>query len=299
MTDETDETRILFGEDFLRRLDVLYLTARRLSQGTQQATRASKKLGAGVEVADFRRYSRGDDVRSIDWNYYASARELLVRLFEEDEDLHIYFLIDVSASMFLDSSVRYAHAARLAAALGYIGLANLDRVSIVAFDHAVRARLPASRGRAQIWNLLRFLEALEPGTTTDMGAAFEAFVRETRRRGLVVILSDFFDPGGCERALNLLRYNRYETILLPIIRNADRNPALGGDVEFRDAETDESVRVRVTPRVLRRYRDAYDRYWDAIETIARQHRSLCFRAPIETAFDDLVLRVLRGGGFLR
>lgn len=299
MSVSRDRSEPLFDDEFLRRLEVLYLAARRVAQGTQQATRRSRKLGAGVDVADFRPYVGGDDVRHIDWNYYGSTRDLLIRLFEEEEDLHIYFLLDTSSSMFIGSEERFRYAARLVAALGYIGLSNLDRVSVVPFSSTTGKRLPAARGRAQIWKVLRFLETIEPGTTTDMEASFREFVNSTSRRGLAVVVSDFFDPAGVERGLNMLRYSRFETILFQLGSDADRSPRLGGEIELRDRETQQTVRMRVTASTLRRYQDAYDAQIAELGAIARKHQSLYFRAPIELPFDDLVLRVLRAGGFLR
>jgi hypothetical protein len=149
--------------------------------------------------------------------------------------------------------------------------------------------------------VLRFLENLEsePESTTDLEGAFREFVNSTKRRGLAVVVSDFFDPAGFEKGLNLLRYSRYETILFQIAKEADRNPRLDGELELRDRETGEVVRMRVTPEMLRRYRDAYDEHTKQLQRIARRHQSLFFRAPLEIPFEDLVLRVLRAGGFLR
>ncbi len=286
-------------DEFLRKIELLYLVSKKVFAGNLQATRRAKKLGAGIEVADFRPYVSGDDLRHIDWNYYSSTRELIVRLFEEEEDLHIYFLIDVSLSMQVAGGAKLEYAKKVAAALSYIGLANLDRVSIVPFAERLFTPLPPSRGRSQIWKIFRFLEEEHSGGATNIEASFQTFVNQTRRRGLVVVISDFFDHAGFVEGMNLLRYHRFEPLLFQVFDTEDMNPKLKGDVELVDCETQELVRLRVTPALLRRYRKAHEELLADVETFARRKNLLYFRAPIQVPFDELILRVFRAGGFLR
>ena len=286
-------------DEFLRKIELLYLVSKKVFAGNLQATRRAKKLGAGIEVADFRPYVSGDDLRHIDWNYYASTRELIVRLFEEEEDLHIYFLIDVSLSMQVAGGGKLEYAKKVAAALGYIGLANLDRVSIVPFAEKLFTPLPPSRGRSQIWKIFRFLEEENQGGATNIEASFQTFVNQTRRRGLVVVISDFFDHTGFVEGINLLRYHRFEPLLFQVYDTEDMNPKLKGDVELVDCETGDQVRLRITPALLRRYREAHKELLADVESFARQKNLLYFSAPIQVPFDELILRVFRAGGFLR
>ena len=120
----------LFDDDFQRKLDYLALVSRRVFAGRMRAERRTKKSGSGVEFADHRDYQPGDDFRYLDWNVYQRFDRLLVRLYEEEEDLAIYFILDASA---LDGLRRRRQEAPLrqaaAAALAYVGLANLDRVT--------------------------------------------------------------------------------------------------------------------------------------------------------------------------
>ena len=289
----------LFDEGFLKKIELLYLVSKKIFAGNLQATRRAKKLGAGIEVRDFRSYTAGDDLRHIDWNYYASTRELLVRLFEEEEDLHIYFLVDMSPSMAVGDGAKLRYAKQVAAALSYIGLANLDRVSVVPFGGDVIDTLPASRGRSQIWKVFRFLERERPTDKTDIARALKSFVSRTRRRGLAVLISDFYDHQGFVEAINLLRFHRFEPLVFQIYDEDDLHPNLKGDIEVVDCETNEIVRVTVTPRLLKRYVDAQHELMEELATFCRQKNLLHFRAPVQQPFDELVLRVFRAGGFLR
>ncbi len=289
----------LFDEDFLKKIELLYLVSKKVFAGNHQATRRAKKLGAGIEVRDFRTYAAGDDLRHIDWNYYAATRELLVRLFEEEEDLHIYFLVDMSPSMGIGDGQKLRYAKRVAAALSYIGLSNLDRVSLVPFGEDLLGTLPASRGKSQIWKVFRFLEREYPCTRTDISTSFKSFVTRTRRRGLAVVISDFYDHDGFVEGINFLRYHKFEPLVFQIYDQQDLEPDIRGDIEMVDCETGDIVRVTVTPRLLKRYVDAQLELMGDLESFCKQKNLLYFRAPIQTPFDELVLKVFRAGGFLR
>lgn len=289
----------LFNEEFLKKIELLFLVSKKIAAGSAQAMRRSRKLGSGIEVADYRAYIAGDDLRHIDWNYYASTRELLIRLFEEEEDLHIYFLVDMSPSMRVGNGEKLLYAKKLAAALAYIGLSNLDRVSIVPFAESVLGYLPPSRGRGQIWKVFDFLEGDHDAKDTRMGKALRKFVSQTRRRGLVVLISDFYDPEGFAEAVNVLRYRKFEPLVIQLFDERELEPNLKGDLELVDCETNERVRVTVTPAMLKRYRDAQLELLSEVESYSKQKDLLYFRAPVQLPFDELVLRVFRAGGFLR
>src|SRR5690606_5992573 len=110
----------LFDEELQRKLEVLAIVSRRLVRGRTRAERRSKKTGSGIEFADHREYAPGDDFRYLDWNLYARTGRLLLRLYEEEEDLSVYVLLDVSRSMSFGSPPKLDYAKRLAAALAYI-----------------------------------------------------------------------------------------------------------------------------------------------------------------------------------
>jgi len=292
-----------FDQSFLTKLEYLYVVARKVFSGRTRAERRTRKTGSGVEFADHREYTAGDDLRYLDWNAYGRLEKLLLRLFEEEEDLHIYILVDCSRSMAANGKLDYART--VAAALAYVGLAKLDRVSIVplgvagvGMDGEKLARLPASRGKANIFKVFRFLEGIDPTWQTDLRASLGAFVHSTKRRGVVVLLSDFYDARGYEEALNLLRYHRFEPTVLQIWSAAEAHPGLRGDIEIVDAETGERREVTVTERALRRYEAAHAKLTDDLERWCKARGVSYFRADTEVPFDELVLRMFRSGGFL-
>jgi uncharacterized protein (DUF58 family) len=292
---EDDE---LFDDDFQRKLDYLALVSRRVFAGRLRAERRTKKSGSGVEFADHRDYVAGDDFRYLDWNVYQRFGRLLVRLYEEEEDLSIYIVVDSSSSMGFSSQRKFRYAKRLAAALAYVGLANLDRITIVATTDRIEERMPTARGKARIFKVLQFLRGLEASGVTDLGDAMKSFVAQHKRRGLVIVLSDLYDPQGFERGINVLRYAKFEPFVLHVVDPNDAAPKLSGDVRLYDCETGEEREVTVTAKVLTQFRAAYEGYLAEIKRFCTERQVPYVPADVNVAFDELVLRVLRRGGFI-
>ncbi len=289
----------LFDDEFQRKLETLAIVSRRVFAGRMRAERRSKKRGSGVEFADYRDYAPGDDFRFVDWNVYQRFGKLLVRLYEEEEDLGITFIIDCSASMGFGSGQKLDQARRLCAALAYVGLANLDRVAAFGVSDEVIGQMPPTRGRARIFKVFRFLRELSPGGTTNLGEAIGTVMAQQKRRGLAVLLSDLYDPKGFERGINELRYNKFEPYVVHITDAADARPALRGDVHVYDCETGDEREVTVTDALLARMEQAYRDYLLEVEQFCAKNQVPYFAADIGVPFDELVLRVFRRGGFLR
>jgi uncharacterized protein (DUF58 family) len=289
----------LFDDDFQKKLESLAIVSRRIFAGRMRAERRSKKKGSGVEFADHRDYTAGDDFRSVDWSIYQRFGKLLVRLYEEEEDLSIYFIVDASTSMSFGDGKKFDQARRLAAALAYVGLANLDRVTIVSATDAVVARMPTTRGKGRIFKVFEFLSELAPGGTTDLGDAMKTFVAQHKRRGLAVLISDLYDPAGFERGINTLRFAKFEPFVLHVVDQREARPELKGDVRLYDCETGEEREVTVTDSLLDDMAQAFNDYQKSIERFCTSRQVPYFAADVGIPFDELVLRVFRRGGFLR
>src|SRR5262245_17554223 len=143
----------LLSSDFLRRLEALELVSRKFLAGRMKGDRLSKRKGRGSEFADFRPYTVGDDLRFLDWNLFGRLEKLFLRLFLEEEDLHVYLLVDNSRSMEFGTPTKLRYAKQVAAALGFVGLVNLDRVTIDAIGSKEPARSLQYRGRPSLWRM--------------------------------------------------------------------------------------------------------------------------------------------------
>jgi uncharacterized protein (DUF58 family) len=291
--------RALFDESFLKKLEYLYIVSRKVFAGRVRAERRSRKVGSGIEFADHRDYAPGDDVRYLDWNLYGRMDKLLLRLFEEEEDLHIYLLLDTSASMRLGAPPKLEYAAKVAAALCYIGLSNLDRVSLVTFADTIRGRLPPARGKGRIFKVFDFLSQVEPTGTTRVGKAIDAFVRETARPGVAVVISDFYDHEGYAGAFDLLRYHRFEPYAIQVYDEREARPALRGDLMLVDCETGEEREVTVSARLLADYARVHEAWCQAVQDACTTRAIPFFRAQTTAPFDELILTIFRAGGFIK
>jgi uncharacterized protein (DUF58 family) len=301
----------LFDSTFLAKLEQLYLLSKKLFRGEHRAERKSRHAGSSLEFADYRNYSLGDDLRSIDWNIFGRLDRLFVKLYEREQDLHIYFLIDASASMrwqpaglpALDAqlSTKLDQARRIAASLAYIGLANLDRVNVLWFADLLLTDLGLTRGKSQFHKVLDFIErAPSPnGSSTGLLSSFRMFVQRMKRRGLVFVISDFFDPRGYEEALGLLRYNNFEVHVIQTLDPSELRPRDTGDLRLVEAETGEIFEVTANDALLQRYAREIDSFVESLEAFCLRRGVGYIQATTAVPFEDLVLRVLRNGMILK
>lgn len=288
---------MLFDGDFLKKLEYLSLISRRVFRGSVLAQRRTKQMGGGIEFADHREYTPGDDFRHLDWNVYARHGELLLKRFQEEEDLHVYFLLDCSRSMGFGTPPKFDLARQVTAALAYIALADLDRVSVVAYSQEILHDFPLTRGKDRILSLLRFLEGLEPsGTDTNLARVVNGFAMRPQRRGLAIIVSDLFDPSGYERGLDLLRHRNYEPHIIQIHAPQEARPNLLGEIELVDVETDSLRKVTITERALREYRRVFDEFQTGVAAYGKKYGLGCTQTTNEMDFEELVLKMMRTAG---
>jgi uncharacterized protein (DUF58 family) len=287
----------LFGSDFLKKLEYLSLVSKRVFRGQLLAQRRTMQMGGGIEFADHRDYTPGDDFRYIDWNLFARHEELLLKRFQEEEDLHVYFLLDCSRSMAFGTPPKFDFARQVCAALAYIALADLDRIAIVAFAGDIVADFPLTRGKARILTLLQFLENLKAqGSVTNLTRVISGFVHRSQRRGLAIVISDLYDPEGYERGLDILRHHRYEPHVIQMYDRREAEPNFLGDLELFDVESETARKVTVTERNLRQYRQIFETFQESLRRYCNNYGLGCTRTSTEIPFDQLILKMMRAAG---
>jgi uncharacterized protein (DUF58 family) len=291
----------LFDSDFLKKLEYLSLISKRVFRGSLMAQRRTMQLGGGIEFADHRDYTPGDDFRYLDWNLYARHEELLLKRFQEEEDLHVYFLLDCSRSMGFGEPVKFDLARQVVAALAYIALADLDRIGVTAFSSDIIADFPLTRGKGRILALMKFLENLEPqGTDTDLARVATGFVHRDQRRGLAIVVSDLYDPSGFDRGLDLLRHRKYEPHVVQVHDKLEREPkGMLGDLEIMDVESGSARKVTVTEKNLRQYRHLFDEFQTKVQGYCNQYGLGCTRTTTDVPFDELILKMMRTAGAVK
>lgn len=288
---------MLFPPDFLTRLEYLSIISKRVFRGSLLAQRRTMQMGSGIEFTDHREYNSGDDLRYLDWNVYARHGDLLLKRFQEEQDLHVYLMLDCSRSMAFGSPAKFDLARHLTAALAYIALADLDRIAVVAYADGIVQEFPVTRGKARILPLMKFLEDLPTqGVDTNLSRAVQGLLHRGSRTGLAVVISDLFDEHGFQKGLDQLRYRRFDSHVLQLHDPAEADPALLGDVELIDIETDSVRKVTVTERHLRSYKKLFAKHQESVRDYCRNYALGCTQAPSTVRFDDLIMRMMRESG---
>ena len=295
----------LFSEEFLQRLERLALVARRAMAGQTQGERRSPRRGQSVEFADFRPYVAGDDFRRIDWNAYARLEKFFIKLFVEEEDLTVHFLVDTSRSMHWGDPHKLGYAVRAVGALGYIALAGLDRVTVtgVLGSSGSGKFFPPHRGKHQAMKLFAFLLGLEKaaetnGGTPDVARALQNYAATAPAPGPLVIFSDLMDDGWKD-GLRALAGRGFEVTVVHLLAPEEAEPALEGDFKLLDAETGAGVEITSDYELLARYRAELASWQTDLRHFcaARQmgYVPLLTSVPLE----DLLFAWLRRTGVLR
>jgi uncharacterized protein (DUF58 family) len=290
----------LFDEPFLRKLERLAILSRRAMAGQLQGERRSPKRGQSVEFADFRPYASGDDFRRIDWNAYARLERFFIKLFVEEEDLTVHLLIDASRSMDWGEPNKLWYVVRAAAALGYVALVGLDRVTVTALGGKNRhaETFPPRRGKGQAVALFGFLESLAAGGRTALAPRLRAYAAAATRPGPLLLFSDLLD-GGWRDGLNALAARGFEVTALHILSSDEVNPDLAGDLKLRDSETGAEVEITADYDLLGRYRDGLVAWQEELRRFCGA-RGMHY-VPVESTvpFEELLFALLRRRGVLK
>lgn len=288
----------LLDPQFMARLDQLDVVSRKLLSGKMKGERRSKRRGQSVEFADYRNYVIGDDLRFIDWNIYARLEKLFLKLFLEEEDLSLYIICDVSKSCDFGTPNKAYYIKQVAAALGYIGLVNYNRVTLAAMSDTVVADSTPLRGRTKVPLMLEFLNKLQPGGASDLASACKRFALANRRKGVCVLLSDFFDKSGYENALRYVAGGNYDLFCIQVLAPTEIDPDLQGDLKLKDIEDNDEAEVSITQPLIKRYKANLNAYCLALKDFVTRRGGTYLFTSTAVPFDTLVLNYLRERGLL-
>src|ERR1700729_3935429 len=258
----------ILDREFLEKLERLALRWQKSFAGLVGGHNQSRFAGAGQEFLDHRNFHHGDDLRAVNWRAYLRLEKLFLKMFQVEPRVPVRMLVDSSASMTAYGGLKFDYAKKLAAALCYVGLVRLDSIEIRGFCQRLAQRIISSGGRHRFLAVADGLQAIEPGGTTDYVATVREFIGSYPQRGLVIVISDFLDDNGCERALQYLSDFGHELMLIQIWAEEDRTPPWTGELELRDAETSAGLKLDFDDDSRQRYTQAFDEYCDTIQTMA-------------------------------
>ena len=289
----------LLDDEFMSKIEQLELVSRKIIQGRIRGERVTQKRGRSIDFADYRPYTVGDDLRFLDWNLYARLDRLFLKLFLDEEDLHVYLLIDASRSMEFGQTAKFDHARRLAAALAYIGLVNYDRVVLAAFGEGGLETLGPLRGRHQTLRVLDFLAGLEARGEASLEPAFKQFALAHRRKGVVVLVSDFLDKSGYEDALRYFIATNQDVFILHVLAKEEIEPELVGDLKLIDLEDGDATEITLSAPLVKTYRRTVEGFVGTLKRYAGARGMNYLLAPTSVPFDMLILDYLRRRGLVQ
>jgi uncharacterized protein (DUF58 family) len=254
--------------------------------------RRSTRRGQSVEFADYRNYSAGDDLRQLDWNAYARLEKLFVKLFVEEEDVTVHILVDASRSMDYGEPNKLEAARKAAAALGYLGLASMDRVSVAFLGDGTATAMRPMRGKRRALELFSFLSEPRTERLTGLAAAARAYAARMRGSGPMLLISDLMDPGYLD-ALRDLAGTRSQLSVLHVLAPDELEPAVPPDARLVDLETGQSVEVSGDDDLVDRYRARLADWQAEISSFVARRGGAYVVVPSDLDLADLLFDVLR------
>ncbi|MCD6161006.1 MAG: DUF58 domain-containing protein [candidate division Zixibacteria bacterium] len=216
------------------------LKARLVVEGFIVGLHKSPYHGFSVEFAEHRQYMPGDEVKHIDWKVYGKSDRFYIKQFEEETNLKGYILLDASASMGYKSGdiSKLEYGSYLAAALSYLMLRQQDAPGLLVYDKKIRSYIPPKGASSHINNILKELSRIEPSEKTDAAMAFHELADRTKRRGLIIVISDLFDdPEKMLMGLKHFRHRHHEVIVFQILDPYERQFKYKAEARFKDMET--------------------------------------------------------------
>ena len=254
----------------LDRLASLSLVARSVVEGVMAGVHRSPHIGSSAEFAQHREYVPGDEPRRVDWKVFGKSDRLVVKQFLEEENLVCHLFVDGSESMAYGSQDwnKFDYARWCAAALAHLVLQARDTAGLIVFDKDWRAKVRPGNGALQLKDILTTLEQADPGGPTDIGSVLEWVAPKLKKKGIIVILSDFFDePERIISGLRRLVHAGHEPVLLQIVDPREIDFEFDSQLKLEGLE--QSGMQKVDPRAIRgAYREEFEAHTRALSKAA-------------------------------
>jgi uncharacterized protein (DUF58 family) len=293
-------SQMLLDREFLKTLEQVTLLCRTNLAGAVGPEHRSRTRGPGMEFADYRRYTFGDDPRSLDWSAYLRLGKLFLKIYETEQHIPVRILLDCSESMDCEGAAesKFLYAQRLAATFAYLALLHLDAASVIPFADRLNKPLVVSGGRERLWPVLQFLSEQSCAGGTDLFGSIKEFMGSFISRGIVILISDFFDEAGCERGVEMLRSAGHDFVLLQVHSIEEQHPSASGEMILEDVETAAQRTVECSPQSAALYERRFQEFSGRLRRIALRNGGRYARAVTNIPYQDFVLRSLRSGQVL-
>jgi len=286
-------------EKFLKQLEKLKIVTKKGVKGPERGEHKSWRSGEGLEFLDYRKYQPGDDLRYVDWSVYGRLDKLFIKLFHAEENQTIHLLLDTSRSMGSGNPPKDISAKKIAAAVGYIGLANFDKITLMAFsDKIVEMRSPV-RGKRKYPEVLNFLLSVVPDANTDVNACLSEYASICKYPGIALVISDLFDSKGYQDGLKALTYRNFDIHLIQVLDHEEIFWSQTGTFVLRDVETGEKKVTFLDKRLLELYRKRVNSFLSDIHNFCSNYGIHHYLYDTGVPFEDFLIDYLTKGAILR
>ena len=246
--------------EILKKVRKIEIKTRGLSQNIFAGQYHSAFKGRGMAFAEVREYQFGDDVRDIDWNVTARFRKPYVKVFEEERELTVMLLIDVSGSLEFGTRrmMKSQIAAEMAATIAFSAIQNNDKIGVIFFSDRIEKYIPPKKGRKHILYIIREMLDFKPESQrTDIGEAIAFFTRMMKRRTTAFVLSDFYDSRDFTKQMQIAN-SKHDLMAIQVYDRWVKQLPDVGLMKINDAETGHEMYIDTSSR---RVRQAHARYW--------------------------------------
>ncbi len=289
------------NDQFFSRLETLALNLKTDLAGYFGGKHLVKTYGQTVEFSDYREYQLGDDIRRIDWNLYSRFEKYFLKLFTDERQMQIQIFLDCSASMGKENPQKAAYSAATAAALGFLAVHNMDKVSLYLMKENV-AENPFGTiiGKNSFFRAVSVLDNMQFSEDTDIEACIMGCPNIGSNNGLTVIVSDFFTESNWKKAVDYLCYKHKQVLLVQVLAPEEVDPAYDGRVNLIDSESvdlsdTKNMKIRITPAMRKAYAEALSDFKKDIKTFSSKrgadYVSVCSDTPIERMLFGELLKV--------
>jgi uncharacterized protein (DUF58 family) len=269
---ELQDYRKYLNPAIISKLNSLELKARLVVEGFMVGLHKSPYHGFSVEFTEHRPYMQGDNLKDVDWKVYGKTERYFIKQYEEETNLKSYILLDTSKSMDYTSGeniTKLNYSVILVAALSYLMIKQQDAVGLSLYSEQIDKYFPPKATRAYLQEILKNLSAVKASSKTNTAASLNSIAEKIKRRGLVVIVSDFFDDiNSILSALKHFRYKNNEVIVFQILDPLERSFSFGSDAVFKDLETGAEMTTQPY-QIQKAYRDEMNRFINKIKSECR------------------------------
>lgn len=295
----TTQFTTLFDNQVLARLEQMRLNPHRRLTNRSRGEHLAAKGGASTEFADYRNYVEGDDVRYVDWNIFARLRRPFLKQYQHEEEMHVVWIVDASSSMEFENKFRLTQ--QLAGACAVLGVMNLERVSVYAFNHrgSRPVVLPACTGRVSLKRIFDFLTTIPAGGDAPLEQAIDQVLHRHRGRGMAILLSDFLTFGDLRTPLNRLFRSGLEIFGIQVLAPSELHPDLTGDVRFVDSETSLTLDVSSAGDLLGIYHEHLSALQGDLTRLCRERGGRFLSLDAALPVESILFDVMRRKGWIR